>query len=279
MIQRLEDWLGIHADGTVEAPKAFDHQMDADEQLDQQYAVFDPFTDLCKRRFLWYYDSYVAAITEAEKKVKEGEPFKKMPFEGDGNSMDGKFNYVELRRRLDLIRETLDSETERWAQEGVALQRKESGIAANLQRQFEQIIESYKRNDSVTLDIDFVDGNPFVWQITYFGWPMTQLDGGMFKIIMCVSPRFPDEQPRVTFETPLFHHRVSKDGVFCYFPGNGGDIKSHIQAMIEALEDESPPYDPRAMVNPEAAKLFWGSADDKKTYNRRLRRAVQRSTE
>ena len=253
--------------------------MDTDEQLDQQYAIFDPFMDLCKRRFLWYYDSYVLAMTEAETKVKEGEPFKKMPFEGDGNSMDGKFNYPELRRRLDLVRGTIDRETERWAEEGRALQRTESGIAANLQRQFEQIIESYKRNDSVTIDIDLVDKNPFVWQITYFGRPMTQLDGGMFKIIMCVSPRFPDEQPRATFETPLFHHRVSKSGVFCYFPRNQGDIKSHIQAMIEALEDESPPYDPRTMVNPEAAKLFWGSVDDKKMYNRRLRRAVQRSTE
>jgi ubiquitin-conjugating enzyme E2 Z len=170
--------------------------------------------------------------------------------------MDGKFNHPELRRRLNLIRATIDSETERWADEGRVLQQIESGIAVNLQRQFEQIIESYKRNDSVTLDIELVDENPFVWQITYFGRPMTQLDGGMFKIIMCVSPRFPDEQPRATFETELFHHRVSKDGVFCYFPGNHGDLKSHVQAMIEALEDESPPYDPRTMVNPEAGKLF-----------------------
>ncbi|KAI9868873.1 MAG: hypothetical protein M1830_005504 [Pleopsidium flavum] len=277
--KRLEDWLGIHADGTIDPPKLLDHQMDADEQLDQPYAIFDPFMDLCKRRFLWYYDSYVLAITEAEKTVKEGEPFKKMPFEGDGNSMDGKFNYPELRRRLNLIRGTIDRETERWAEEGRGLQRKESTIAANLQRQFEQIIESYKRNDSVTLNIELVDNNPFVWQIMYFGRPMTQLDGGMFKIIMCLSPRFPDEQPRVTFETDLFHHRVSKDGVFCYFPVSHGDVKSHIQAMIEALEDESPPYDPRTLVNPEAAKLFWGSVDDKKMYNRRLRRAVQRSTE
>lgn len=279
MIQRLEDWLGIHSDGSVDSPRPFDFQLDPDEALDQQYAIFDPFSDLCKRRFLWYYDSYVTAMDEAGRKVKEGELFRKMPFEGDGNSMDGKFNYPELRRRLELIRRTLERETARWAEEGRALQKTESGIAANLQRQFEQIIESYKRNDSVTIDVDLVDKNPFLWQITYFGRPMTHLDGGMFKIVMAVSPRFPEEQPRVTFETPLFHHRVSKDGVFCYFPRNQADIKSHIQAMIEAIEDESPPYDPRTMVNPEAAKLFWGSADDKKMYNRRLRRDVQRSTE
>jgi len=45
------------------------------------------------------------------------------------------------------------------------------------------------------------------------------------------------------------------------------------------LEEESPPYDPRTLVNPEAAKLFWGSKDDKKIYNRKLRRAVQQSME
>jgi len=106
---------------------------------------------------------------------------------------------------------------------------------------------------------------------------MTHLDGGMFKIRMSISPRFPDEQPRVVFETAMFHHRISTRGVLCYFPRRPDDIKSHIEAIIEALEDTEPPYDPRTLVNPEASKLYWGSIEDKKEYNRRLRRSVQRS--
>ena len=193
--------------------------------------------------------------------------------------MPGKFNYPELRRRLQLIHTVLFREIDYWAQEGEMQVRKETTMASMLERQHQQLVETYKRNDMVTLDIDLVNKNPFVWLLTYFGRPMTNLDGGMFRIKVVISPRFPEEQPRVIFETKMFHHRVSKDGVLCYFPKRQDELKSHVEAIIEALEDTEPPYDPRTLVNPEAAKLYWGSADDKKQYNRQLRRAVQRSTE
>lgn len=241
--------------------------------------AFEPFKDMCKRRFLWYYDSYVLSIDEAEKDVKANQNFVIMPFEGGGNTMPGKFNYPELRRRLQLVRTVLYREIDYWAEEGVMQVRKDTSLASALERQFEQIVESYKQNDMVTLDIVFVNKNPFVWQLTYFGRPMTNLDGGMFRIKMAISPRFPDEQPRVNFETKMFHHRISKDGVLCYFPKRPDDLKYHVEAIVDAIEDTESPYDPRTLVNPEASKLYWGSADDKKQYNRQLRRAVQRSME
>lgn len=108
---------------------------------------------------------------------------------------------------------------------------------------------------------------------------MTNLDGGLFRIKMSFSPRFPEEHPRVKFETPLFHHRLAVDGTPCYTPTRADDVRSHIEAIIDALEEEHPPYDPRTMVNPDATKLYWGSAEDKKMYNRKLRRSVQRSME
>lgn len=40
------------------------------------------------------------------------------------------------------------------------------------------------------------------------------------------------------------------------------------------LEEEDPAYDPRGQLNMEAAKLYWGSKDEKKEYNKRLRRFV-----
>jgi ubiquitin-conjugating enzyme E2 Z len=250
-----------------------------EDDADDSLPAFEPHRDLLKQRFLWYYDTYLNTIQEQKSKVKEDQAFMKMPFESSGNGMDGKFRYAELERRLVFIRENLDKETESWAAQGLESKRKESGIAANLQRQFEQTVEAYKRDDAVMLDISLVDGNPFLWELTYFGRPMTNLDGGLFKIRIAMSPHFPDESPRVKFVTPMFHHRISKDGVVCYFVVRQEDIKSHIEAVLDALEEESPPYDPRTLVNPEAAKLYWGSADDKKQYNRRLRRAVQRSVE
>ena len=247
--------------------------------MDDSSVIFEPFKDLCKRRFLWYYDSYLLAISKAKTEVNDGAQFTRMPFECQGNGMDGKFNYTELERRLKLIKKTLDAETARWAEDGLVAQKKDLGIAVSLQRMYEQVVEAYKRDKNVTLDIELENKNPFVWMITYFGRPMTNLDGGLFRIKLCFSPRFPEEHPRAKFETQLFHQRIAADGTPCYTAKRAEDPKSHIEAIIEALEEEHPPYDPRTMVNPEATKLFWGSADDKKLYSRKLRRAVQRSVE
>lgn len=281
IIQRLEDYLGIHSDGTVDDLPALGRCDEQRTEYDVESAPppFEPFKDTCKRRFLWYYESYLLSIDEAEKEVKANQNFVMMPFEGGGNSMFGKFNYPELRRRLQTIRNVLDRETDYWAKEGAVQVHKDTTLASMVERQLQQITESYKKNDMVTLDIDFVDKNPFVWHLTYFGRPMTNLDGGMFKIKMSISPRFPEEQPRVRVETKMFHHRISKEGVLCYFPKRPDELKYHIEAIIEAIEDTEPPYDPRTLVNPQASKLYWGSADEKKQYNRELRRAVQRSME
>jgi ubiquitin-conjugating enzyme E2 Z len=279
----MEEYLGISANGVVSSPLAStdsdDSDRDIDCAVDESAAPFEPFKDLCKRRFMWYYDSYLLALSKAKEEVVDGQPFARMPFEGGGNDMPGKFHYTELERRLKLVKKTLDAETEFWAEEGLVHKQKDSGVAANVQRQYEQVVESYKRDSSVTLDIELADGNPFVWNITYFGRPMTNLDGGLFRIKLFISPRFPEEQPRARLETHLFHHRFASDGTPCYTTQRPDDIKSHIEAIIVALQDENPVYDPRTMVNPEAAKLYWGSADDRKNYNRKLRRAVQRSME
>ncbi|EGC40729.1 ubiquitin conjugating enzyme [Histoplasma capsulatum var. duboisii H88] len=284
VIQRLEEFLGIQSDGTIFPPCPPGFVDDEEEEEDRltgedDRPAFDPFEDLLKRRFLWYFESYILAIDAAEPEVTPSQIFKKMPFENPSNSMDGRFYYPELRKRLIFIKETIVNETEGWAAEGMKAKVKETRIAVNLQRQYEQIVEDLKNRKNFMIDLGLENGNPFLWNVTFFGKPMTQLDGGIFQIRICLSPKFPDEQPRVIVKTPLFHNRISKDGVLCYFPKKLEEMKSHVEAIMEALEDESPPYDPRTTVNPEASKLFWGSADDKKKYNRLLRRSVQRSVE
>lgn len=251
---------------------------DDDDDMDEASVPWEPFKDLIKQRFLWYYDSYMESIQKAKEDVKDGQPFVRMPFEGSSNTMEGKFNYTELERRLRKIKTALDAEAESWAAEGLSPKHKEGTMAVNLARQFEQIKESYKRSD-VSHHIELEDGNPFMWKLTYFGRPMTNLDGGLFKVKLRFSPRFPEEQPRVKFETRLFHHRIAADGTPCYFPSptRRDDVRKHIEAIIEALEEEAPPYDPRTLTNPEAHKLFWGGPEDRKIYNRRLRRSVQQS--
>ena len=122
IIQRLEGYLGIQADGTVadlpplERPFSTDYD---DLHHDAGEPEFEPFKDLCKRRFLWYYPSYCLTIAEAEKTVAPDEKFITMPFESLANTMEGKFNYPELRRRLETVRKVLDREATYWSQEGM----------------------------------------------------------------------------------------------------------------------------------------------------------------
>lgn len=282
IIQRLESYLGLQANGTSAPPDSLDPSSFDYEDIDESNVPFEPFKDLCKRKFLWYYDSYMAAVAQGKSEVQDLQPFVKMPFESpNNNAMDGRFNYTELERRLRTIKAALDAETLRWAEEGRTSKAGESTVAVNLQHQFDQVSAYLKRGDmphSVVLE----NGNPFVWLVTYFGRPMTNLDGGLFRIKMSFSTRFPNEQPRVKFETKIFHHHIAADGTACYSPNpmKMEDVKSHIEAIFETLEEDEPAYDPRKIVNPEATKMFWGnSPDDKKQYNRRLRRSVQQSME
>ncbi|KAI1345124.1 UBC-like protein [Xylariaceae sp. FL0016] len=288
VIQRLEDYLGLSPTTGVNSVSQEatlypdDYREEDNDSMDTDGAIvpWEPFKDLFKRRFLWYYDSYLETIQKAKTQVKDDQKFARMPFEGTSNTMDGHFNYTEIERRMRNIKLALEAEPEKWAAEGMTSKVRDATLAVNLTRQFDQIKESFKKDD-VPHNVELVDNNPFVWVLTYFGRPMTNFDGGMFRIKMNFSPRFPEEQPRVKFLTPVFHHRVTSDGIPFYFPNPNrrDDARQHIDAILAAVEDEQPPYDPRTLVHPEAHKLYWGAAGDRKIYNRRLRRSVQASME
>jgi ubiquitin-conjugating enzyme E2 Z len=157
----------------------------------------------------------------------------------------------------------------------------DSTVATNLRHQYDQVSSHLKHND-LPHDITLEHGNPFVWIMTYFGRPMTNLDGGLFRIRISFSPRFPEEQPRVKCETRIFHHLITTDGTVCYTPRpeKREDARTHVEAVLSVLEEDDPAYDPRKLVHPEACQLYWnGGKDNKKLYNRRLRRSVQQSME
>lgn len=108
---------------------------------------------------------------------------------------------------------------------------------------------------------------------------MTNLDGGVWHIILAIPPSFPDVQPRAVVETPITHYRVGSTGVLCYFPKKEDELSSHLDAIVAAIDDVDPRFDPRAVINPEASALYWGGEEKRKVYNRNLRRSAQRSGE
>ncbi|KAI5298991.1 Rsp5p-dependent ubiquitination, sorting of cargo proteins at the multivesicular body, partial [Ascosphaera pollenicola] len=95
----------------------------------------DPFNDLLKRRFLWYYDTYHATIQRGIEKYPRHTPFSRTPFELGANSMDGTFQYRELLPRLVGIRAAIMEETLAWGLAGYDALLKEGRVWNTLKRQ------------------------------------------------------------------------------------------------------------------------------------------------
>lgn len=259
------------------------HEYDAEASYSAlEHAQWDPFADLMKRRFLWYYDTYIKTATDHLKRHPHGESFTRMEFEYPPNSMEGRFDYASLIKRLDRIKLALDDEQASWVKSGAKQVLDETQLAVRLAFQAKQLQHQWneRRYDGSRLEVSLPDKtNPFVWHLTLFGQPMTNLDGGIFNMTLCIPPTFPTAQPRLHLETPIFHHRVSSTGALCYFPKKEDDIASHLDAIVHAIEDIDAKFDPRAVVNPEAFALFWGGEEKRKVYHRRLRRSAQESCE
>ncbi|KAK3113648.1 hypothetical protein LTR53_008861 [Teratosphaeriaceae sp. CCFEE 6253] len=245
-------------------------------------APWEPFGDLMKRRFLWYYDSYKRTAQDGLAQHARGTKFKRMEFEYPPNIMDGSFDYRNLIQRLDSIKAALGDEEQSWAVAGAKHVADSAQLAVQLAFQFKQLAHQWNDGsyDSSRLELTLPDEtNPFVWNLTLLGKPMTNLDGGIWSLTLAIPPTFPDAQPRVRFETPIFHHRVSGAGTLCYFPKKEDEIASHLDAIVTAVEDAEPRYDPRAVVHPEAFALYWGGEEKRKMYGRKLRRSAQDSSE
>jgi len=254
------------------------YEYDAEATFNAFESHWDPFADLMKRRFLWYYDTYVATVKEQAKEQSLGKAFTRMEFEYPPNSMDGQFDYKSLLSRLERIKKALDDEQEEWVTWRAKLQvRNESQLAVQLAFQFKQLHEHWKKSNLNLLLPE--PPNPFKWTLTLLGKPLTNLDGGIFIMQLYIPPNFPTVQPRVVIDSPIFHHRVSTSGVLCYYPKKEDEIGSHLEAIVDAIECEDPKFDPRAVLNPEAFGLYWGGDEKRKLYNRKLRRSAQESSE
>lgn len=258
------------------------HEYDAEATFAALQGKWDPFGDLFKRRFLWYYDTYAKTIEAAKQQYPKKQPFSRAQFEYSPNTMQGHFEYPVLSTRLDRIASALETEREDWIKKGRAQVAENSQIATQLSFQFKQLQHHWNTTQYTCfkLELSLPDPtNPFFIHITFFGRPMTNLDGGIFNLSLTIPPNFPSAQPRVKFVTPIFHHRVSRGGYLCYFPKKEDELGSHVEAIVKAIEDEDATYDPRAVINPEAFKLKWGSEAERKVYGRRVRRSAQDSVE
>jgi ubiquitin-conjugating enzyme E2 A len=107
--------------------------------------------------------------------------------------------------------------------------------------------------------------------------PLLLLPGGIFAMRLQFPDQYPDKPPRVRFLTEMFHPNVFADGSLCLDILQSmwkpvytvGSILTSIQSLLCDPNTESP-------ANVEAARLY---AADKKAYNKKVRRCVEKSLE
>ncbi|KAJ3299418.1 hypothetical protein HK104_009020 [Borealophlyctis nickersoniae] len=235
-----------------------------------------PFEDLAKRMMLCYHDRYMDIVARESEKVEDGSAFVRTQFEGGNNTMEGHFHYAQLKERLQKIYAELLDESEKWTRESREWVKQDTTTASNLKSQFDQICASEDFESSILLELE--DDNPFVWITTFIGMPASQYDGGMFRAKIVFHDRFPDILPRVRFVSEVFHPQITKDGVPFYRVQRPDDVRQHLETLLE-LFTKDPKNDPTTHVNQKAASLYFGTKEERRDYNRNVRRCAQRSVE
>lgn len=154
------------------------HEYDAEATFNAlELAQWDPFADLTKRRFLWYYDAYLRAIDKFRDEQRDGTAFTRMDFEYPPNSMEGQFSYKNLHCRIEAVRQKLEEEKSLWEQQGALQVVEGTQLATQLAFQFTQLRASWSEGQYSGSRIELSlpnKRNPFVWDITLFGEPMTK---------------------------------------------------------------------------------------------------------
>lgn len=169
----------LDVDGSsTPATDASAHEYDAEATFNAlDLAQWDPFADLTKRRFLWYYDVYMRTIDKFKGEQRDGTAFSRMEFEYPPNSMEGHFGYASIQKRMEAIFQKLEDEKGLWEQQGALQVEEGTQLATQLAFQFTQQQHSWSEKQCAGSRIELSlpnKKNPFVWDITLFGEPMTK---------------------------------------------------------------------------------------------------------
>ncbi|KAI9011040.1 ubiquitin-conjugating enzyme/RWD-like protein [Gaertneriomyces semiglobifer] len=244
--------------------------------LQRQYCpcrATSPFTDLCKRMFLMYYDVYMSIVEKERELVKDGTTFINQRFELGTNSMSGTFGYASIKDRLSRIYKQLLAESESWKKHSLEWLKDDTTTASNLKSQFAQITSGGNDFDHQIM-FELVDGNPFIWSVVVMGMPMTIYDEGMWKIEIVFCDNFPDVQPRVKFLGEFWHPCVSKEGVPYLRVQRPDQVSSYVKALQDLFTGD-PFNDPTTHLNLAAATQYFGNQEQKRDFKRCARRCAR----
>eukprot|EP01095_Lingulamoeba_sp_RSL-Kostka_P007310 TRINITY_DN2312_c2_g1_i4.p1 TRINITY_DN2312_c2_g1~~TRINITY_DN2312_c2_g1_i4.p1 ORF type:complete len:122 (+),score=11.99 TRINITY_DN2312_c2_g1_i4:246-611(+) len=117
----------------------------------------------------------------------------------------------------------------------------------------------------------------YKWDATIFGPESSIWEGGIFQLKIIFPYNYPNNPPKVTFVSPIFHPNVYSNGDLCLdiLQNNWKPIYtvSTVLTSIRSLLDDPNPASP---ANPIAATLF---KENMKQYKKKVRICVERSLE
>lgn len=126
-------------------------------------------------------------------------------------------------------------------------------------------------DDTCPFTIKFVDQkDPYKVQATLYGPPNTPYENGVFFVSIKLPQNYPFAEPKVKFETKIYHCNINDKGGQCVFY-SGHDlgrwspaftIVKYMQIFYNLLKEPNP----TEAVNAVAGKLF---KDDRAEYNRK----------
>lgn len=119
--------------------------------------------------------------------------------------------------------------------------------------------------------------NLFVWSATIFGPDETPWEGGVFSLRLTFGDQYPGKPPRVRFTTDVFHPNVYADGTLCLDIIQDNWSPCHnVCSVLTSIQSLLTDPNPASPANQEAAHMW---STDKAAYNKRVRRAAQKSIE
>jgi len=112
------------------------------------------------------------------------------------------------------------------------------------------------------------------WVVYFFGPSETLYEGGVFKLTIDFTSKYPYEPPHCKFITKVFHPNINTSGAICldilktnWIPSLS--VAKLIMSIISLLTDPNP----QSPLNGEAAQLYMNKRDE---YNNRTKEYTEK---